>query len=121
MQNPLSNETYTSIVTNDAAGIGFDSILSISYGKFGEDFNFCDKSYKATKDHETQFEVTYKLKHSSIKNDDSVSILVTAKLISNTVFDAVQSPCEFGRISIFENFLIKKFYVKNYNIELTVS
>ena len=44
-----------------------------------------------------------------------------------TVFDAVQSPlclvppCEIGRISVFEKFFNKKFYVKNYNIELTVN
>ena len=30
-------------------------------------------------------------------------------------------PCEIGGISVFEKFFNKKFYVKNYNIELTLS
>ena len=41
--------------------------------------------------------------------------------INNTVFDAVQSPCEFGRISVFEKIFNKKIYVKNYEFELNVN
>ena len=84
-QNSFSNETYISISKSDGTGISFDSILSISYGKIGQDFNFWDKSYTATKDHETQFELGYKLKQSTSKSNDSVSIIVTAKLISNNI------------------------------------
>lgn len=39
-QNLLSNETYITISKSDGTGIPFDSILSISYGKIGQDFNF---------------------------------------------------------------------------------
>ena len=45
----------------------------------------------------------------------------------NTVFDAVQSsplsslPCEFGRISVFENIFNENFSIKNYAFELTVN
>ena len=31
------------------------------------------------------------------------------------------SPCEFGRISVFEKIFIKKIFVKNYAFELTVN
>ena len=30
-------------------------------------------------------------------------------------------PCEFGRISVFEKFFDKKFYIKNYTFELNVN
>ena len=47
--------------------------------------------------------------------------------ISNTVFDAVQSPlclvppCEIGRILVFEKIFDKIFFVKNYAFELYVN
>ena len=47
------------------------------------------------------------------KGNDKTNILYT-------VFGAVRSPCEFGRISVFEKISTKN-YVKNYAFELTVN
>ena len=49
-------------------------------------------------------------------NDKCIFNFFKENMSNTTVFDTVQFPSEFGRISVFE-----KFYVKKYNIELTVS
>ena len=65
----------------------------------------------------SQFELT----RSFLTTQGVYSIIVIIQLITITVFDAFQSPCEFGGISVFEKIFKKKFYVKNYAFELIVN
>ena len=52
----------------------------------------------------------FELKLKQIKNSEYLNANehsyknVCKNVETNTVFDAVQSPCEFGRISVFEKF-----------------
>ena len=83
--HPVSNTTFLRITSADSSPLLMNNILSISYGKAGVDYNFCDKSYIATKDHETQFELGYKLTKKNATQNEA-TVIVTVQLISdNTV------------------------------------
>ena len=72
------------------------SAWKIIKNKIEDDYNIENKlqnSIKITKEMEYYARI-YEIEH---------------LLKSNTVFDAIQTPCEFGRISVFEIFLTKNF------------
>jgi alpha-glucosidase (family GH31 glycosyl hydrolase) len=83
--HPESNNPFLKLTKQDGTSLIISQIMSISYGKKGVDYNFCDKSFTAVKDHETQYELAYKIqKQTSASN--SPQIIITATLLSdNTV------------------------------------
>ena len=85
-EHPVSGNHYLVVQHFNEHPFILSNLLSISFGKTGEDFNYCDKSYNATLDRSSQTELSYKL-YSYLDPNKESNIKVTATLISDTTVE----------------------------------